>query len=506
MNRYTTGEEIHEKRGLFSNLSLNVFLMVVMGIAFAFVGMGVIFLTTYVLRQHSLEIAESKTRLILDRNLAIHTYFSHDLKPSVFELTEPLIEEGYFEPTWMSSTYAVREIEGYFQDLNPNNFYYKEAAIDARSPKNEADAFERSFLEKLNSGQDLVVQSDVREIDGEEYFTTIRRGEVMAESCLRCHSTPGAAPAGLIDVYGDERSFNREEGEVVSAISIRIPLGETRAEIANVSWLISGFLAISLFVLFLILNEVRVRMLMSPIEKIGKKALLISENIAYLGEQIKPPVFKEFRKLTHAFNTMSIALREERDLLEERVQKRTAELEAAKEKIEKLAHRDHLTGLPNRRLFEEQFHQMMKIAHRNQKGLTFMIFDLDNFKEINDIYGHAVGDAVLKMMGKRLNEILRESDTISRWGGDEFTVLLYDISQKEKIETVVEKIFAVLHNPFKVKGVKGNNIKVFLSMGIARYPDDGEDVDILLRHADQALYQAKEQEGNSYAFFHEFSE
>ncbi len=78
--------------------------------------------------------------LILDRNLAIHTYFNHDLKPAVFELTEPIIEDGYFDPTWMSSTYAVREIEGYFQDLNSYNFYYKEAAIDTRSPKNEVDA------------------------------------------------------------------------------------------------------------------------------------------------------------------------------------------------------------------------------------------------------------------------------------------------------------------------------------------------------------------------------
>ncbi len=162
------------------------------------------------MRSQALVEAEAKARILLDRNLATHTYFSHDMKPNLFEWTEPFRSDDYFDPTWMSSTYAVRHIDQYFKSLSDADYYYKEAAINARSPENEADAYERTFLDWLNADPDLVIDTSVRVLDGKPYFVVMRRGEVMEESCLRCHSAPDVAPAGMVQVYGADRSFDRQ--------------------------------------------------------------------------------------------------------------------------------------------------------------------------------------------------------------------------------------------------------------------------------------------------------
>jgi diguanylate cyclase (GGDEF)-like protein len=243
-------------------------------------------------------------------------------------------------------------------------------------------------------------------------------------------------------------------------------------------------------------------MVIEPLDRIGQKALLISEHSEHLGEQIKLPAFKEMQKLTEAFNTMSTALKKERDYLEQRVQERTAELEKVKERIQHIATHDALTELPNRRLFEEQFSQAVKLAKRNQDEFSLMMIDLDDFKEINDTYGHVTGDKVLKQFGKRMENILRDSDLVARWGGDEFIILLFNTSKEADMISVVEKVFSTIETP-----ISADKIKLILKMsaGIARYPQDGETEDKLLRHADYALYEAKAQPGNSYHFYRDIT-
>jgi len=475
-------------------MSMGGFLMHLTVAFFVIVGVGTMVLTNRVFREHALEEATSKSELILDHNLAIHTYFSNDLKPSLFEFTEPFRDEEYFDPTWMSSTFAVREIDEYFQQLNPADYYYKEAAVNARNPKNEADAFEKSFLEELNQDPDLTVRTSIREINGQRYFTVLRRGEMIEGSCLGCHSQPDVAPLELVEAYGDQRSFQRQVGEIVSAISIRIPLDDINGELGRLSWLIPGFMTGSLVLLFGALNLVRVKVVTNPLEKISEKARLISGSSRYLGETIKPPVFREMRKLTDAFNTMSIALREERDLLEERVKARTAELQEANQRIEYMAQHDALTGLPNRRLFEEHMDQAVKLARRDKLELSLMVADLDDFKEINDNYGHAAGDHVLLEVGQRISRTLRESDLVARWGGDEFTFLLFDTAGKEDLRTVAEKIFSVLKDPVVVEG---EAFEIKMSIGVASFPRDGESLDVLVKGADAAMYKAKDKGGNT---------
>jgi PAS domain S-box-containing protein len=309
-----------------STISLALVLNLVISCFFLFTAVLAVIHVRSVMRQHVLEDAESKTRIILDHNLATHTYFSHDLKPAVFELTDPYISPDYFDPTWMSSTYAVREIDRYYRALSDKDYYYKEAAINARSPQNEADPFERDFIEALNADPSLVDQSLVRTLNGKPYFVTIRRGEVLESSCLRCHSTPENAPSELIDLYGPERSFQRNVGEVISAISIRIPLSEAYAAVDQVTWQLSGVLLVFLFGLFFIQAFVYIRFVLRPLGHMRDKARQIAAGDVPIGEQIVLPFGKELAEFASVFNAMSIALRQEKEQLEDRIQERTLSL------------------------------------------------------------------------------------------------------------------------------------------------------------------------------------
>jgi len=161
---------------------------------------------------------------------------------------------------------------------------------------------------------------------------------------------------------------------------------------------------------------------------------------------------------------------------------------AAHEKeILRLAYEDRLTGLPNRALFNDRLQQAVHVARRNGAPLTVMIMDLDRFKHINDTLGHAVGDEVLREVGQRLRGVLRESDTVARLGGDEFGALL-QTGNEERIVEVVRKILRAMEQPIECAG---QWLDVGASIGIARFPDHGDDAGTLTRHADIAMYLAK---------------
>jgi diguanylate cyclase (GGDEF)-like protein len=490
-----------QKNDVLKNIDTNSFLILLVTIFFALTSVGVITAVTVFLRNFALDIAKNETRIILDRNLAIHTYFSHDLKPAIFELTDEFVDEDYFDPVWMSSTYAVRMIDDYYQQLSYLDYSYKEAAIDARSPQNEANEYEKEFIEQLNQDLSLEAQSEIRDIEGDPYFVTIQRGEVMEESCLKCHSFPDAAPEGLIDKYGPYTSFGREPGEVISAISIAIPLDETYQKINDLNWTVAGIVVFAMAILFILINWVKVQLIMNPLKKISNQAELITENRKYLGSQIDSPGFKEVQEFVKAFNEMSESLRQERDELEKRVQERTIALNEAKEQMEFMAKHDALTKLPNRWLFDEKTKQTLRLARRTKKSCAILMIDIDDFKKINDRYGHLIGDQVIKEAGQRFTNILRESDLVSRWGGDEFAILLYDVEKTDDVIMVIKKMFSAFEEPVSIDG---KTLNVLLSVGVAKYPQDGEDLISLLKHADSALYVAKEQRtDHSYSFFDE---
>jgi diguanylate cyclase (GGDEF)-like protein/PAS domain S-box-containing protein len=173
---------------------------------------------------------------------------------------------------------------------------------------------------------------------------------------------------------------------------------------------------------------------------------------------------------------------------------------AAEKKIEFLAYRDVLTGLPNRMLLRDRFEQALAHADRAHTRVALLFLDLDNFKTINDSLGHAVGDALLKEIATRLGECVRETDTISRQGGDEFLIVLPDLRGTEVITPILIKIRERLQAPIHSEG---HELTTSASIGVSLYPDDGRDFETLLRMADTAMYRAKEAGRNQYRFFDE---
>ncbi len=145
--------------------------------------------------------------------------------------------------------------------------------------------------------------------------------------------------------------------------------------------------------------------------------------------------------------------------------------------------------------FDERL--LLELAHagRDEKRLAVMVLDLDRFKDVNDTFGHTVGDRLLQAVGERLKASLRSSDTVARLGGDEFLVLLPKIARPEDALGTAEKILDAVRRPL---AVDGQELRVTTSIGVALYPDDGEESETLVKNADIAMYRAKEKGRNNY--------
>ncbi|MBE0613980.1 MAG: diguanylate cyclase [Burkholderiales bacterium] len=171
----------------------------------------------------------------------------------------------------------------------------------------------------------------------------------------------------------------------------------------------------------------------------------------------------------------------------------------AEERIQRVAHHDSLTNLPNRLLFNDRLNQAVRLAKRDSRQFALLFLDLDKFKPVNDTLGHGAGDALLQALAARIRHQVRESDTVARIGGDEFTVILPEIARREEAEIVAIKIIAALGVPFEL-GAERTSVEIGASIGIAVYPADGDDADALVKAADAAMYEAK-QAGGTYRFF-----
>jgi len=206
------------------------------------------------------------------------------------------------------------------------------------------------------------------------------------------------------------------------------------------------------------------------------------------------------------------ALMQARLGLELRVQERTAELassnrqlqheiqvrQQAEERIRHLANHDALTGLPNRRLLEDRLEHALSQAKRNQNMVAVKFIDLDRFKEVNDKLGHRVGDLLLQTVANRLRGLLREIDTISRIGGDEFILVLSDMTSEQHVLETAEKILQALSQPYSIEQ---HTLSTTPSIGIAIYPRDGGNPEQLMSRADVAMYQVKKKGRKGYHVF-----
>ncbi len=170
---------------------------------------------------------------------------------------------------------------------------------------------------------------------------------------------------------------------------------------------------------------------------------------------------------------------------------------AEMEKMSHLALHDGLTGLPNRMALKERLTQAIGMAKRHRKQIALLFLDLDHFKEINDTYGHSVGDQLLKDVSEKIVSCVRATDTVSRHGGDEFVVLLTEIEERQDASQIAEKLLAKFSTPIIVEDHK---IQLTMSIGISVYPENGIDADSLMQSSDTAMYTIKESGRNSYRF------
>jgi diguanylate cyclase (GGDEF)-like protein/PAS domain S-box-containing protein len=401
------------KKKLYASTIIKTSILVIL---FLVVGIN-ISVSYFQMRQFALNEAQEKANILIQHNLAIHTYFTNQLKPTVFEDLSNKWEADSFSPQWMSSTFAVREIDQYFRQVSLfRDYYYKEAAINARYPLNEADSLESEFLNRLNA--DPTVQEDVRIriIDGNPYFVTMIRGETMTPECLVCHTTPENAPAELVAFYGDERSFNRKNGEVVSAISIRIPL------VAALQKANQNFLSLSITLIFLLIllfigfNYFINKFMVNPIREIRLSAQQIAENESLLGQTITLPKVEELHGLALAFNHLSLNLRKHKEELEETIQERTQSLYKNQRFLDQI-----LSTLPN----------MVSIVHCKTKKYLYANRELSLFLglPVEEILS---GD--ISLFEKQLHPDSQEN----------FQTFKEEVSKK--IDDEVSKIFLQMYN------------------------------------------------------------
>ncbi|BBO99593.1 EAL domain-containing protein [Sulfuriferula nivalis] len=257
-------------------------------------------------------------------------------------------------------------------------------------------------------------------------------------------------------------------------------------------WALEEATGCAISTVFNITHEDTHQQIVNPVEVVlrqGKAAapvghtLLVARNgIEYIIEDSAAPIFL-------ADNTLIGCVLVFRDVTEKYRMQNVVRWQAA---------HDALTNLPNRVLLAESFKRAIARAQRQQMLLAVCMIDLDEFKPVNDEYGHDVGDLLLVQVATRLNEMIRGDDTAARLGGDEFALLLSDITDVDELQAVVARILQALAMPYMIDG---KIIKVSASIGSALYPLDDVDADTLLRHADQAMYQAKQRGRNQHLMF-----
>ncbi|WP_228725099.1 GGDEF domain-containing protein [Caproicibacter fermentans] len=173
------------------------------------------------------------------------------------------------------------------------------------------------------------------------------------------------------------------------------------------------------------------------------------------------------------------------------------ELKQKEKAIQSLAYYDQLTGVANRALFYELAEKFLRAAERNHEVLGLMFIDVDNFKQINDTYGHEAGDKVLVQIAGILTAATRRNDVVARYGGDEFLILLPQINAPDNYKIVVSKILQAKRDAIVCNGI---SVEICLSVGVSFYPQDGDSIDQLIVKADRAMYIAKKQEGDNWYY------
>ena len=320
------------------------------------------------------------------------------------------------------------------------NFYFKITSSKPINPNNAPDKFEKEGLEVLDKNKEL------------KYYTNIENNKYnligplfVEESCMQCHAEQGYK-------VGDLRGGLR--------VSVPIDTYIKNIEIVNSR-------ADMLYIVTFLISLAFITIIIFTINSIYSREL----NIIKLNKT-----------------------------LEKKILRRTKELRDANKKLLEISILDYLTNIPNRRYLFETGSKYFHLAKREENSLSIICIDIDHFKKINDTYGHDIGDEILKLVAKTMGRFVRKSDIIARTGGEEFTILLNNVDASnayivaEKIRTTIEDL-----------NYKNDNqvVKITISLGISQLKNDGINLNSIIKRADTALYQAKEQNRNKTIIYSE---
>lgn len=323
-------------------------------------------------------------------------------------------------------------------------------------------------------------------------FSEFRRNEGTVNEL----STPNEAGFYDKEIHFEIYDDILFQNEIIGHIHILSSKNIAEKQINQYLKIVFAVFTLSLILAFL-LSRYAQRWLSKPIEELVDIAKYVSTKSLY-DRRIESHRNDELGTLISGFNVMLDTIEDrEKELtkynihMEELVAERTVELD-------KKANYDALTHLPNRNLLMEKMEQSVELAKRNRVTFSVMFMDLDRFKVINDNLGHATGDELLIQVARRLENTVRKIDTVARWGGDEFVVVLEGIGREEDAAQVARKIINELERPFIIRE---QVLHISTCIGICCFPNDGSDSATLLKHADMSMYEAKDNGVGSYCFF-----
>ncbi len=307
----------------------------------------------------------------------------------------------------------------------------------------------------------------------------------------------------MVDRLGLPTQVKREQavfyqGKKIAVIHIAASLSALYVNNLQYS-LMAVLISVFSMLLAVILANCLVRSAINPILQLNKMAQRISRWGDY-SLRTESNLQDEVGQLSRSFNEMLDEIEHRDSILEQTVAKRTSDLIQLNKQLQHQAQHDSLTGLANRKLYEDRLQVICVQSQRNQRKFGLMYFDLDHFKMINDTLGHDVGDEVLIQVAQRISSVIRDEDILCRMGGDEFTLIINNIRQRDDAQLVAEKMLAAFSQPFLCHQ---HELTISSSMGLAIYPDDTQSENQLMRYADLAMYHAKQSGRNNYCFFTE---
>ena len=479
------------------NISIKTIVSLCLALPFA-VAAAFYVARTYKLEQNrAIEEAKYTAESLYALNKAVLEQFMYEVRPRTLQVMQN-VSPQVFDPVLMSSISNIRDINEKYNESGSAHYRYKLCTVNARHASDEADPFEADAIRAFNADRSLKDFQGIRTINGKPYYTILRPFLPVTTTCLTCHATPEAAPAGLVALYGRQRGFNWPDGQIISAVSVQVPLAAALAaahDTAKASSLyFFGFLC-----LFLALTGWLLHLLVfTPLQRAKDIAKRIAANpTKNLGEKITPPLGRELAEFAQAFNGMGAALSDERAQLDARVAERTCELADANCKLQILSEVDGLTGLANRRKFDRVYQTAWQLACDNGLPIAVILLDVDRFKDFNDTYGHQAGDDCLRRVAQTLAQATcAASELVARYGGEEFVVILPGLEGNDalaeawRIGQAVKNV-GIRHD----KGAPG--MVVTLSAGVASCrPERRQSPESLLKQADATLYRAKEQGRN----------